>query len=244
MCRSYVLHGAFVVTSADSRQCPMNWLHPIPFLWSSVPSSEWPKLLGRNADDLHPGEAPRGAFYGKPSLPFDHYSPSAYNTRNSDFIAYERTETVVEVSRQIYPLNSHLSRARRDTKSSGARQPKRIMRDTTAHGKLCKNASVAVIARAILATGRFACVLPVILTPDDTGEDIPPHYGLFIANHSKEMTILPLNLWFLGADVTSHARKNVSKVPWRPEDPRSNNVYEKFKAGPILRCVDATLARK
>jgi len=222
----------------------MNWLHPIPFLWSPVPPSEWPKLLGRNADDVHPGEAPRGTFYGKPSLPFDHNSPSAYDTRHSDFIACERTETVVEVSRKIYPLNSHSSRARTNAKSTNKKESKSVMRDSVVHSRLCKNASVAVIARAILATGRFACVLPVILTPDDVGEDIPPHYGLFIANHSKEITILPLNLWFLGADVTSHARNysRVSKVPWRLEDPRSNKVYEKFKAGPILRCVDATLA--
>jgi hypothetical protein len=230
----------------------MHWLHPIPYLWDQISLSEWPTLLGRGPEHVHPGEAPRGSFYEKPSLSFDHYDISAYDTQSPEFIGCEPVKRVVDVSRAIYPLNSLYPTMTRSAPSDAHR--KEWQERNYRHGRACKDASVAVIARALLCTRRFISVLPVRLTQSSSLDDVICHYGLVITLQSGRKTILPMNLHFLGAQHTADdqrmrrkghrpqwMRTRGQRPQWKEADPNLSELCKKFNSCPILRCADVRL---
>ncbi|CAN9199983.1 unnamed protein product [Alternaria alternata] len=227
------------ISSKEVPVSPMFWNHPIPYLWQPLLQKDWPTLLGRSADDVHPGEAPHRTFYGKPSLPLDHYDISAYDSRNASFVSCESIAQVVDVSPQIYSLNS--------VKRGGGQSPS-YLKAKTAHGLLCKDASVAMIARALLGTGRFICVMPIVLA--DIAADIPRrHYGLVITFGSAgNVAILPLCIFFLGAEHRTQlgpSAKNKEKLrthgQWDRNAQGLGKLWEKFEHHPILRCEDVQM---
>jgi hypothetical protein len=210
-------------------------MHPIPYLFHKVPSRLYPTVLGHTTDDVHPGEPPHGPLYDSPPLPFDHHSVVAYDSRTVQAVSSETFERVVDVSRKIYAMNS----SHRDVSK------KRVIKSQTAlnHARMCKDKSVALIARTLLETGFFVGVLPVRLQHNSTAPRVNCHYGFVLTLESGMSTILPLSIWFFGSQVSStyyasNKMKTWMAKQWLRECPGLEILLDKFKDSPVLRCED------
>lgn len=98
--------------------------------------------MRRVSDETHPGEPEAKAFHDAPPLTFDYMATHVYDRRLEHFPEPEKFKHVVEVSRQLYKQNPVLLRP-----PSGV-EPLYIRKK---HGLECKQKSVAIIARTLLA---------------------------------------------------------------------------------------------